>query len=394
MTSAELLAQREQTLRSYVQKIKEHHDLTQKVKNLRDQNRSISKEFEKSEDDLKALQSVGQIIGEVLKKLSDEKYIVKASSGPRYVVTCKEKLDRSKLVNGVRVALDMTTLTIMRVLPREVDPLVFNMLHESPGKVSYNEVGGLHEQIRAMREVVELPLTNPELFKRVGIKTPKGVLLYGPPGTGKTLLARAMAHNVQANFLKVVASAIVDKYIGESARIIREMFGYAKENQPCIIFMDEVDAIGGKRFGQGTSADREIQRTLMELLNQLDGFDDLGQVKVIMATNRPDTLDPALLRPGRLDRKVEIPLPNESGRFDIIKIHAGKLTKHGEIDYDALVRLSDGFNGADLRNICTEAGMFAIRAERDFVTQEDFMKAVRKLAETKKLEGKLDYEKV
>lgn len=394
MTTAEQLQQREQALRGYVQKVKEHHDFTQKAKNLRDQNKAIAKEFEKSEDDLKALQSVGQIIGEVLKHLGEDKYIVKASSGPRYVVTCKEKLDRSKLVNGVRVALDMTTLTIMRVLPREVDPLVFNMLHESPGKVSYNEVGGLHEQIRAMREVIELPLTNPELFKRVGIKTPKGVLLYGPPGTGKTLLARAMAHNVQANFIKVVASAIVDKYIGESARIIREMFGYAKDNQPCIIFMDEIDAIGGKRFGQGTSADREIQRTLMELLNQLDGFDELGQVKVIMATNRPDTLDPALLRPGRLDRKVEIPLPNETARFDIIKIHAGKLTKHGEIDYDALVRLSDGFNGADLRNICTEAGMFAIRAERDFVTQEDFMKAVRKLAETKKLEGKLDYEKV
>jgi 26S proteasome regulatory subunit T4 len=394
MTTAEQLQQREQALRGYVTKVKEHHDYTQKLKTLRDQIRSISQEYETSEDHLKALQSVGQIIGEVLKHLGDDKYIVKASSGPRYVVTCKEKLDRNKLTNGVRVALDMTTLTIMRVLPREVDPLVFNMLHESPGKVSYTEVGGLHEQIRAMREVIELPLTNPELFKRVGIKTPKGVLLYGPPGTGKTLLARAMAHNVQANFLKVVASAIVDKYIGESARIIREMFGYAKENQPCIIFMDEVDAIGGKRFGQGTSADREIQRTLMELLNQLDGFDELGQVKVIMATNRPDTLDPALLRPGRLDRKIEIPLPNETARFDIIKIHASKLTKHGEIDYDAIVRLSDGFNGADLRNICTEAGMFAIRAERDFVIQEDFMKAVRKLADVKKLEGKLDYEKV
>jgi 26S proteasome regulatory subunit T4 len=394
MTTAENLQQREQTLRAYVQKVKEHRDWGLKGKNLREQNKALAKEFDKSEDDLKALQSVGQIVGEVLKYLGEDKFIVKASSGPRYVVTCKEKLDRKKLANGVRVALDMTTLTIMRVLPREVDPLVFNMLHESPGKVSYNEVGGLHEQIRAMREVIELPLTNPELFKRVGIKTPKGVLLYGPPGTGKTLLARAMAHNVQANFLKVVASAIVDKYIGESARIIREMFGYAKENQPCIIFMDEVDAIGGKRFGQGTSADREIQRTLMELLNQLDGFDELGQVKVIMATNRPDTLDPALLRPGRLDRKVEIPLPNESGRYDIIKIHASKLTKHGEIDYDAIVRLSDGFNGADLRNICTEAGMYAIRAERDYVVQEDFMKATRKIAETKKLEGKLEYEKV
>jgi len=268
------------------------------------------------------------------------------------------------------------------------------MLHEDPGKISYNEVGGLTEQIRQMREVIELPLTNPELFQRVGIKTPKGVLLYGPPGTGKTLLARAMAHNMTANFLKVVASAIVDKYIGESARIIREMFGYAKEHQPCIIFMDEIDAIGGKRFSQGTSADREIQRTLMELLNQLDGFDDLGRVKIIMATNRPDTLDPALLRPGRLDRKVEIPLPNEMARLDILKIHANPITKGGDIDWESVVKLTDGFNGADMRNICTEAGMYAIRAERDYTVEEDFMKAARKLADNKKLEGKLEYEKV
>merc|ERR1712217_552402 len=292
------------------------------------------------------------------------------------------------------VALDMTTLTIMRQLPREVDALVFSMLQEDPGKISYNDIGGLTEQIRQMREVIELPLTNPELFKRVGIHTPKGVLLYGPPGTGKTLLARAMAHNMIANFLKVVASAIVDKYIGESARIIREMFGYAKEHQPCIIFMDEIGAIGGKRFSQGTSADREIQRTLMELLNQLDGFDDLGRVKIIMATNRPDTLDPALLRPGRLDRKVEIPLPNESARLDIIKIHASKLKTDGEIDYEAIIKLTDGFNCADMRNICTEAGMFAIRAERDYTVEEDFMKAARKISDHKKLEGKLEYEKL
>merc|ERR1711862_546355 len=206
-----------------------------------------------------------------------------------------------------------------------------------------------------------------------------GVLLYGPPGTGKTLLARAMAHNMTANFIKVVASAIVDKYIGESARIIREMFGYAKEHQPCIIFLDEIDAIGGKRFSQGTSADREIQRTLMELLNQLDGFDDLGRVKIIMATNRPDTLDPALLRPGRLDRKIEIPLPNEQARVEILKIHSNPITKHGDIDWEAVVKLTDTFNAADMRNICTE---------------EDFMKAARKLNDNKKLEGNLDYEKV
>jgi len=385
---------REQLLNRYAAKVQEAREFESRVKKLREQVKVNSVEYDKSEEHLKALQSVGQIIGEVLRQMDEERFIVKASSGPRYVVNCKVKLDRSKLISGTRVALDMTTLCIMRQLPREVDPLVFSMLHEDPGKISYNEVGGLTEQIRQMREVIELPLTNPELFQRVGIKTPKGVLLYGPPGTGKTLLARAMAHNMTANFIKVVASAIVDKYIGESARVIREMFGYAKDHQPCIIFMDEIDAIGGKRFSQGTSADREIQRTLMELLNQLDGFDDLGRVKIIMATNRPDTLDPALLRPGRLDRKVEIPLPNELARTEVLKIHAGPLTKSGDVDWEAVVKLTDGFNCADMRNICTEAGMFAIRAERDYTVEEDFMKAARKLADNKKLEGKLDYEKV
>jgi len=303
-------------------------------------------------------------------------------------------IEKSKLAQGTRVSLDMTTLTIMRALPREVDPMVFNMLTEDPGDVNYSDVGGLNEQIRELREVIELPLINPELFQRVGIKAPKGVLLYGPPGTGKTLLARAVANNIDASFLKVVSSAIVDKYIGESARVIREMFGYAKDHEPCIIFMDEIDAIGGRRFSEGTSADREIQRTLMELLNQLDGFDVLGKVKMICATNRPDTLDPALLRPGRLDRKVEIPLPNEAARVDVLKIHAQSITKQGEVDYESIVKLADGFNAADLRNVCTEAGMFAIRAERDYVVHEDFMKAVRKVAENKKLEGKLEYSKV
>lgn len=272
--------------------------------------------------------------------------------------------------------------------------MVFNMLNEDPGKITYSDIGGLNDQIRELRETIELPLTNPDLFVRVGIKPPKGVLLYGPPGTGKTLLARALAKNIDASFLKVVASAIVDKYIGESARVIREMFGYARDHEPCVIFMDEIDAIGGRRFSQGTSADREIQRTLMELLNQLDGFETLGKVKMIMATNRPDTLDPALLRPGRLDRKIEIPLPAESSRLDILKIHASKISKMGDIDYDAVVKLTDGMNGADLRNVCTEAGMFAIRAFRDHVIEEDFMKAARKVGETKKLESKLDYQKV
>jgi 26S proteasome regulatory subunit T4 len=309
-------------------------------------------------------------------------------------VTCKKAIDHNKLKVGTRVALDFSTLTIMRILPREVDPVVFNMMMEDPGEVPYSSIGGLQNQIRDLRETVELPLTNPELFKRIGIKPPKGVLLYGPPGTGKTLLARAIACNIDAKFLKIVASSIVDKYIGESARVIREMFGYAKEHQPCIIFIDEIDAIGSKRMNEGSSADREIQRTLMELLNQLDGFDDLGKVKVIMATNRPDVLDPALLRPGRLDRKIEISLPNESGRVDIIKIHSEAMTKKGEVDFEACSKLCDGFNGADLRNVCTEAGMFAIRQQREYVVHDDFMKAARKIKEAKSLESKIDYSKV
>eukprot|EP00927_Polykrikos_kofoidii_P072178 TRINITY_DN68325_c0_g1_i1.p1 TRINITY_DN68325_c0_g1~~TRINITY_DN68325_c0_g1_i1.p1 ORF type:complete len:438 (+),score=71.59 TRINITY_DN68325_c0_g1_i1:131-1315(+) len=377
-----------QLFKDYVAKVREHREHESKVKRLRGSVKLNGVDYNRSEGYVQALQSTGQIIGEVLRQLDEERVIVKADNGPRYLVTCKAKVNRKLLVSGVRVALDMTTLTIMRTLPREVDPTVFSMAHEEPGKVLYTDVGGLTEQLRQMREVIELPLTNPELFKRVGIKAPKGVLLFGPPGTGKTLLARALAHNMTANFIKVVASSVVDKYIGESARIIREMFAYAKAHEPCIIFIDEIDAIGSKRFSQGTSADREIQRTLMELLNQIDGFEDLGRVKILMATNRPDVLDPALLRPGRLDRKIEIPLPNEQARVDILRIHANPLTKHGDIDWESVVRLTDRFNGADMRNICTEAGMFAIRAERDYIVEEDFMKAARKTAEGKMLECK------
>lgn len=386
--------ERERLIDEYRKKVKEHENVNAALKKMRQDVKQLHADFNRTEEDLKAIHSVGMIIGDVLKRMDDDRFIVKVSSGPRYVVGCRTKLDKSKLLSGTRVALDMTTLTIMRPMPREVDPTVFNMLHEDSSSIDFSEIGGLTEQIRELREVIELPLTNPELFVRVGIKAPKGVLLYGPPGTGKTLLARALASNINGTFLKVVASAIVDKYIGESARIIREMFGYAKDHQPCVIFMDEVDAIGGSRFSEGSSSDREIQRTLMELLAQLDGFESLGAVKIVMATNRPDILDPALLRPGRLDRKIEIPLPNEASRLDILKIHAAKITKRGDIDYESVVKLAEGFNGADLRNICTEAGLFAIREDRDYVLEEDFMKAARKIAETKKLESKLDYSKV
>ncbi|KAI3923978.1 hypothetical protein MKW92_031532 [Papaver armeniacum] len=356
----------------YRKKLLEDRELESRVKTVRENLRSAKKEHEKTEDNLKSLQNAGQLVGEVLSRLDNERLIVKVSRGPRRVVGCRSKVNKEILTAGTRVSFDITTLTIMHDLPREA-------------------VGGLSDQIREVKECIDLPLMNPELFQRVGIKPPKGVLLYGPPGTGKTLLARAIASNIDASFLKVVASAIVDKYTGESARLIREMFGYGRDHQPCIIFIDEIDAIAGRRFSEGTSSDREIQRTLMELLSQLDGFDQLGKVKIIMATNRPDVLDPALLRPGRIDRKIEIPLPNEQSRMEILKIHSAGIAKHGEIDYEAIVKLSEGFNGADLRNFCTEAGMFAIRAERDYVIHEDFMKAVRKLNEAKKLESSAHY---
>ncbi|OCH85208.1 ATPase [Obba rivulosa] len=384
-TSAPMDQRRKDALKAYRDKMRHHENSSQNLKNLRFALKDLEKDYEKTEDDIKAVQSVGQIIGEVMKQLDDERFIVKASSGPRYVVSFRPTLPVAKLKSGTRVSLDMTTLTIMRILPREVDPSVYKMSLEDPGGASFAGIGGLGEQ------VIELPLMNPELFQRVGIKPPKGVLLYGPPGTGKTLLARAVAATLKTNFLKVVSSAIVDKYIGESARVVREMFGYARDHEPCVIFMDEIDAIGGRRFSEGTSADREIQRTLMELLNQMDGFDSLGRTKIIMATNRPDTLDPALLRPGRLDRKIEIPLPNEQARLEILKIHAAPVNKSGEIDYEAIVKLSDGFNGADLRNVVTEAGMFAIRDDREYITQEDLTKAARKVGEAKKHESKLEY---
>ncbi|MCQ2816045.1 MAG: 26S protease regulatory subunit [archaeon] len=385
---------KDELIQLYAKRLRESKEMEYKMNTVKENHTKVKKDAKKSEDRLKIIQNTGKYIGEVLKQMDDEKYIIKVNNGPRYIVNCKKSIDKSKLKVGTRVSVDMVTLTILHILPREIDPKVYSMTQEDPGKVGYQNVGGLSKQIRELRETIELPITNPQLFKRIGIKPPKGVLLYGPPGTGKTLLARAIACNIEAKFLKIVASSIIDKYIGESARVVREMFGYARENQPCIIFIDEIDAIGGKRGTDNSSSDREIHRTLMEMLNQIDGFDDLGKVKVIMATNRPDVLDPALLRPGRLDRKIEIPLPNESGRVDILKIHSGPMTKKGEIDLESLAKITDTFNGADLRNVCTEAGMFAIRDQREYVIHEDFMKAARKIKETKHLESKMDYSKV
>ncbi|EDR21512.1 26S protease regulatory subunit S10B, putative [Entamoeba dispar SAW760] len=383
----EIDGERKSVLKAYLQKLKTYEAKKEALEKIKETLKVSKENMVRNEEMLLSLQAIGMSIGEVLKCLSEEKYIVKVSLGPHYVVGCRNSIDKKKITQGTRVALDVSTNTIMKILPREVHPGVYSMTVESPGKVKYEDIGGLRNQMREIREVIELPMTNPELFERVGVKAPKGVLLYGPPGTGKTLLARALASNLECQFLKVVASGIVDKYLGESARLIREMFAYARDHQPCVIFMDEIDAIAGKRIAEGIHSDREIQRTLMELLAQMDGFNEISKVKIIMATNRPDVLDPALMRPGRLDRKIEISLPNDQGRIEILKIHSKKMNIKGEIDYEAMGKLTEGFNGADLRNVCTEAGMFAIRDDRDYCLEEDFFKAIRKQSDAKKLEN-------
>ena len=334
---------------------------------------------EKFKKDLISSQDIGQLVGEIIKKINPNRYILKALTGTRYIVSVQNAVDKKNIKQNTRVALDSSTLTIMKILINRIDPIVYTMLNENPGVVNYKDIGGLEKQLQQLREIVELPLLNPEIFSQCGVKIPKGVLLYGPPGTGKTLLARSASYNIKAKFLKIVASGIVDKYIGESARIIREIFSYAKLNFPCIIFIDEIDAIGGKRFAEGSSADREIQRTLMELLNQMDGFSEINEIKVIMASNRPDVLDPALLRPGRLDRKLHIPLPNKNALLEIFNIYFKKVTSRCFVDSEKIIDLCRNFNGADIRNLCTEAGLFAIREERGFVKEDDLIKAAKKI---------------
>ena len=339
----------------------------------------------KLDKNLHSSQDVGQLVGEVIKKIGQNHFILKAPTGTRYIVSAQNSVDKHMIKQNTRVSLDSSTLTIMKLLLNRTDPVIDAMLNEDPGIVNYKDIGGLEKQLQQLKEVIELPLFNPEIFIQCGVKIPKGVLLYGPPGTGKTLLARSISYNIRAKFLKIVASGIVDKYIGESARIIREIFSYAKTNFPCIIFIDEIDAIGGRRFSEGSSADREIQRTLMELLNQMDGFSEINDIKIIMATNRPDVLDPALLRPGRLDRKLQIPLPNKNSLVEIFSIYFKKLKNKGLIDLEKIIDLCKNFNGADLRNLCTEAGLFAIRDERNFVKEDDLVKAAKKISLSKNL---------
>ncbi|NIP36981.1 MAG: AAA family ATPase, partial [Thermoplasmata archaeon] len=247
--------------------------------------------------------------------------------------------------------------------------------------VTYDDIGGLQDQILEMKETVEFPLTKPEFFREVGIEPPRGILLIGPPGTGKTLLAKAVANKTNATFIHIVGSELVQKYIGEGSRIVRELFDMAREKSPSIVFIDEIDAIGAKRLEIATSGDREVQRTLMQLLAELDGFDPIGEVKIIAATNRVDILDDALLRPGRFDRIIEIPIPSREARVKIFEIHTRKMSLDKGIDYELLADRTPDATGADIKAICMEAGMFAIRDERKKIKFVDFEQAIAKILE-------------
>lgn len=269
--------------------------------------------------------------------------------------------------------------SVIGVLPDDSDPMVNVMKLEKAPTESYADIGGLEQQIQEIKEAVELPLTHPELYEEMGIKPPKGVILYGPPGTGKTLLAKAVANQTSATFLRIVGSELIQKYLGEGPKLVRELFKVAQDNAPSIVFIDEIDAVGLKRYESQSGGEREIQRTMLELLNQLDGFDSQADVKVIMATNRIDSLDPALIRPGRIDRKIEFPMPDVKTKRRIFNIHTGKMSLADDVDIEELIPTKNDLSGADIKAICTEAGLLALRERRMRVTGDDFRKAKEKV---------------
>lgn len=315
----------------------------------------------------------------VLPESPNPRFIISIRQMAKFIVAKSKKLNNEQISEGMRVGVDRMKYSVIMPLPRKIDSSITLMQVEEKPDVTYNDIGGCKTEIEKIRDVVEEPLLNPDKFINLGIDPPKGILLYGPPGTGKTLLARAVANRTDACFIRVIGSELVQRYIGEGARMVREIFTLARSKKACIIFFDEVDAFGGTRFGDGE--DNEVQRTMLELINQLDGFDARGHVKVIMATNRPDTLDPALIRPGRLDRRVEFGLPDLEGRVKILEINARMMSVDKNIRYELLGRMCNGTTGAELRSVCIEAGMFAIRERRKVVVEEDFFKAIDKVIE-------------
>jgi len=340
--------------------------------------RTLKKRATRLDDEVRLLKTPPLIIGHLQDVLDERTAIVRSSNGTVFQVSLNQRLEPERLKPGTRVALNQDTLAVIEVLHEAWDPLVSGAEVVDKPDITYDSVAGLDEQIQSIREAIELPLLEPELFAKIGITPPKGILLVGPPGCGKTLLAKAVANHTDATFIRMVGSELAQKYIGEGGRMVRELFSLAKEKSPSIIFLDEIDAIGAKRLDGSTSGDREVQRTLMQLLAELDGFDALEGVKIIAATNRPDILDDALLRPGRFDRIVTIPLPDEAGRKDILALHASKMST-GKINLKAIVDKTEGYSGAELKATCVEAGMVAIREKRNKITQSDFLLAVERI---------------
>ena len=336
---------------------------------------NLKKKTSSLETEVRILTNPPLIIGHLQDVLDDERAIVRSSNGTVFQVSINQRLDPDILRPGTRVALNQESLSIIEVLHDAWDPMVSGAEMIERPDINYESVGGLDEQIEQVRESIELPLEKPELFRKVGIEPPKGILLVGPPGCGKTMLAKAVASQTKATFIRMVGSELAQKYIGEGGRMVRELFSLAKDKAPTIIFLDEIDAIGAKRLDSATSGDREVQRTLMQLLAELDGFDALEDVKIIAATNRPDILDDALLRPGRFDRVIEIPLPNDKGRKSILSIHLSKMTT-SRVNIAKATDATEGFSGAELKAACVESGMIAIRDGRSKVTQIDVLNAI------------------
>lgn len=343
---------------------------------IKDEQRHLKRQLLRAQEEVKRIQSVPLVIGQFLEPIDQNTGIVSSTTGMSYVVRILSTLDRELLKPSTSVALHRHSNALVDILPPDSDSSISIMGSNEKPDVTYADVGGLDMQKQEIREAVELPLVQADLYQQIGIDPPRGVLLYGPPGTGKTMLVKAVANATEASFIRVNGSEFVHKYLGEGPRMVRDVFRLARENAPSIIFIDEVDSIATKRFDAQTGSDREVQRILIELLTQMDGFDQSTNVKVIMATNRADTLDPALLRPGRLDRKIEFPsLRDRRERRLIFGTIAAKMSLAPEADLDSLIIRNDPLSGALIAAIMQEAGLRAVRKNRYVILQSDLEEA-------------------